>query len=87
LPARIEALCGPIGVPRAAAHSLLAAAVDAVVHLSRGTDGRRRVAGVAVLVTEPAGTTRVDPAYSFDPSGSVHRGPGADVLDARIAPS
>ena len=55
VPARVEALAMPAGLPRAAVHSQLAAAVDAVVHLARGPDGRRRVAEVAALRRTPGG--------------------------------
>ena len=43
MPARIEALSLAAGLPREAAHSQLAAALDVVIHLGRGRDGRRRV--------------------------------------------
>jgi pilus assembly protein CpaF len=84
LAARIESLCGRAGVPRSAAHSLLAVAVDAVVHLARGPDGTRRVAGVAVLNRDSSGQVVVEPAYRFGPSG-IQREPAADRLDARLA--
>jgi pilus assembly protein CpaF len=84
LPARIESLCGRAGVPRAAAHSLLLAAVDAVVHLVRAGDGVRRVAGVAVLAPDRSGHAVVLPAYRFGTDG-LRRGPGADALDRRLA--
>jgi pilus assembly protein CpaF len=83
LPARIESLCGHAGVPRAAAHSLLIAAVDVVLHLARGRDGRRRMAGLAVLVPSGDGMSTVVPAYLFNPHG-IDRGPAADVLDDRL---
>jgi pilus assembly protein CpaF len=84
LPARIESLCGRAGVPRAAAHSLLAAAVDAVVHLARSPDGVRRVAGVAVLGRDSRGQLVVELAYRFEPTG-LRRAAAADRLDARLA--
>jgi pilus assembly protein CpaF len=84
LPARIESLCGQAGVPRAAAHSLLLAAVDAVVHLVRGGDGGRRIAGIAILEADPGGFAQVRPAYRFGPDG-LTRGAGADDLDHRLA--
>jgi pilus assembly protein CpaF len=84
LPARIESLCGRAGVPRAAAHSLLVAAVDAVVHLVRAGDGRRRIAGVAVLSADATGHVTVLPAYRFGPDG-VSRAAAADALDGRLA--
>jgi pilus assembly protein CpaF len=83
LPARIEALCVRAGVPREAAHSLLLAAVDAVIHLSRDQRGRRRVAGVAVLRADPAGRAEVVPAYRFA-DGDVSHGPAAAALDHRL---
>lgn len=83
LPARIESLCGQAGVPRAAAHSLLTAAVDVVLHLNRDGDGRRRMAGLAVLMPGADGTSRVVPAYLFS-AGGVQRGPGADNIDERM---
>jgi pilus assembly protein CpaF len=82
LPARIEAMCGQAGLPRDAAHSLLAAAVDAVVHLARAPDGRRRVAGIGVL-TVAAGRVAMVPAYGFR-SGEVEAGPGAAAFDQRV---
>jgi pilus assembly protein CpaF len=84
LPARIESLCGRAGVPRAAAHSLLLAAVDAVVHLVRAGDGARRVAGVAVLTPDDSGHAAVRPAYRFG-IDEITRGSGADALDRRLA--
>ncbi|HVV77399.1 MAG TPA: TadA family conjugal transfer-associated ATPase [Mycobacteriales bacterium] len=84
LPARIESLCGQAGVARAAAHSLLAAAVDVVLHLARGHDGTRRLAGLGVLVSSADGMAKVTPAYRFD-DHEVRRGPGADLLDERMS--
>ena len=49
VPARVEALAMLDGVPRAAAHSLLASALRVAVHLQRARDGSRRVAQIAVL--------------------------------------
>jgi pilus assembly protein CpaF len=86
LPARIESLCGQAGVPRAAAHSLLVAAVDVVLHLTRGADGRRRMAGLAMLVARPDGTASVVPAYVFG-GDQVVPGPAASLLDERLARS
>lgn len=86
LPARIESLCGQAGVPRAAAHSLLVAAVDVVLHLARGIDGRRRMAGLGMLVATSDGMASVRPAYVFERDRLV-RGPMADALDQRLARS
>jgi pilus assembly protein CpaF len=84
LPARIESLCARAGVPRAAAHSLLLAAVDAIVHLGRSGDGTRRIAGVAMLGADDSGHAVVHPAYRLLPAG-IERGIGADRLDQRLA--
>ncbi|WP_240641479.1 TadA family conjugal transfer-associated ATPase [Nocardioides ferulae] len=81
VPARVEALALAAGLGRAAAHSQLAAAVDVVVHLARGRDGRRRLAQVGVPVREPDGLVRIDPAATFGADGRVHPGPGLDRLD------
>jgi pilus assembly protein CpaF len=84
LPARIESLCGQAGVPRAAAHSLLVAAVDVVLHLVRGADGRRRMAGLGVLVASPDGLASVVSAYRFTPD-EVVPGSAAEALEDRLA--
>ena len=55
LPARVEALGVAAGLSRAAVHSQLAAAVDAIVHLERAPDGRRVVADIALLERAPDG--------------------------------
>ena len=87
LPARIEALAALAGLPRAAAHSQLAAAVDAVVHLGRDAgNGRRRVAGVALLRPDPTGLVIAVPAAVFAPTGVV-AGPAYAELQRRLATS
>jgi pilus assembly protein CpaF len=83
VPARIESLCVAAGVPRDAAHSLLAAAVDAVVHLARDPAGRRVVVGVAVLAADDRGRAVVRPAYRFEGT-EVVAGPGAAALAERL---
>jgi pilus assembly protein CpaF len=80
VPARVEALAMLAGVPRPAAHSLLAAALRVAVHLHRGRDGRRRVAQIAVLEREGELVQAVE-ALSWDgASDGVQSGPGASVL-------
>jgi pilus assembly protein CpaF len=49
VPARIEALGLTAGLDRSAVHALLAAGLDAVVHLRRERSGRRVVAGIYSL--------------------------------------
>ena len=84
VPARIEALAMAAGLPQAAAHSQLASAVDAVVHLARGPDGRRRLAEVAVLVRDGTGTVRAVPAVTFDADGTAREHPAATDLGERL---
>ena len=87
VPARVEALGVAAGLDRAAVHSQLAAAVDAVVHLLRGRDGRRRVAEICVFERDPGGLVRALPAVRFGSGGVVEAGVGMprlrDVLDRR----
>jgi pilus assembly protein CpaF len=79
MPARLEALAATAGLGRAALHSQLAAAVQAVVHLVRGRDGLRRVAVIAALWRDDVGTVGVLPALTAGPEG-VSTGEGLDVL-------
>ncbi len=80
VPARVEALAASAGLPRAAAHSQLAAALDAVVHLSRGRDGRRFVSQVGVPGRGADGTVSISTALEFAVDGQVERGPGSALL-------
>jgi pilus assembly protein CpaF len=86
MPARLEALAATAGLSRDALHSQLAAAVQAVVHLVRGRDGQRRVAEVAALWRDDAGTVRVLPALTAGPGG-VSTGEGLDVLRTHLQAS
>ncbi|GAB3400290.1 TadA family conjugal transfer-associated ATPase [Flindersiella endophytica] len=65
VPARIEALGVAAGLNRPAVHSQLAAAVDAVIHLARGRDGRRRLAQICVLQQCPDGLVTAVEAVRF----------------------
>jgi pilus assembly protein CpaF len=84
VPARIEALAMAAGMSQPAVHSQLAAAVDAVVHLGRGADGARRVAEIAVLVRDGAGTVSAVPAVRFDADGSTSEQQGAVLLGEKL---
>lgn len=84
VPARIEALALAGGLDRAAAHSQLAAAVDVVLHLARGRDGRRRLGEIAVLERGDGGWAVTVPAATFDAAGGVTWGPGAEELLDRL---
>jgi pilus assembly protein CpaF len=84
VPARIEALAMAAGMPQAAAHSQLAAAVDAVVHLARGPDGRRRLAEIALVRRRTDGSVGVEPAVTFGPDGTTTEHAAAASLAARL---
>lgn len=86
VPARIEALAAAAGLPRAAAHSQLAAALDAVVHLSRGRDGRRFVAQIGVPIRGADGIVTISSALEFDHGGHLRRGPSSAILAGRLDP-
>lgn len=84
VPARLEALAATAGLDRAALHSQLAAALDAVVHLARDRTGARRIAEIHVLergTREERGLVTTVPAVRWGPDGFVP-GPGAERLEA-----
>ena len=83
VPARVEALSLAAGLPRDAAHSQFASAVDAVVHLGRGRDGRRLLREVAVPERGPDGLVSMRAAVTFE-GGAGRAGPGAEALAARL---
>ena len=65
VPARVEALALAAGLDRAATHSQLASAVDAVVHLARGRDGVRAAGrDRGAPRATPTGWSRWSPAVS-----------------------
>lgn len=63
IPARLEALAAAGGLPRAALHSQLAAAVQVILHMRRLRSGARVLDVVAVLVREGA-EVAVRPAWT-----------------------
>lgn len=77
VPARLEALAGLGGLDRSALHSQLAAAVQAVLHVGRDPDGRRRLTEIAVLHRAPDGWVIARTAWHADHGF----GSGADTLD------
>ena len=79
VPARVEALALAAGLDRGAAHSQLAAGVEAVLHLRRHRDGTRRIDEVAVPARRPDGTVTMLTAARLQ-DGRVVDGPGADRL-------
>lgn len=84
VPPRIEALAALAGLPRAAAHSQLAATVRVVVHLRRTVDGRRQIGEVALLLADRDGFVR--PVTALDSTTSPPaRGPAAAALARLLA--
>ncbi len=87
VPARVEALAVAAGLDRVAAHSQFASAVDVVLHLARGPDGRRRLAQVAVPERNQSGLVTMAVALEVAAGGAVRPGPAAPglvrMLDAR----
>lgn len=85
VPARLEALGVAAGLDRAAVHSQLAAAVDAVIHVLRARDGRRRIAELCVFTRTQDGLVVAQEALRFGQNGTVHEGPGMDRLSELLA--
>jgi len=65
VPARLEALAALGGLDRTALHSQLAAAVQLVIHVSRGPTGRR-LAEIALLHRDEAGWVRARTVWNVD---------------------
>jgi pilus assembly protein CpaF len=88
VPARLEALAALGGLAPAALHSQLAAAVQVVLQVRRGRDGRRVLDAVGVLRRrEGAGEVTVVPAWSRGEGWAVGRADLAAVLRERgVAP-
>jgi len=85
LPSRVEALALAAGLGRAAAHSQLASAVDVVLHLARGRDGRRRLAQVALPVRDASGVVAMVTAVEVDAGGTARAGPAEGRLAELLA--
>ncbi|GHH71725.1 hypothetical protein GCM10017673_25640 [Streptosporangium violaceochromogenes] len=84
VPSRLEALACAAGLSREAVHSQIAAALDAVIHLTRDhTDGRRRVAEICMMTRRPSGLVTAEPALTFSRDGRTTTGPGFPALVAR----
>lgn len=84
VPARVEALALAAGLGRAAVHSQLASGVAAVVHLTRGRDGTRRVVELAVPRREPDGLVVMESAVRLLPGDELVPGPGFDRLSRAL---
>lgn len=84
VPNRVASLAMAAGLPREAALSQLASAVDVVVHLHRPRRGRRRVRDVGVLSRHGADVV-VEPAVSFDADLCARSGPGFGRLEELLS--
>jgi pilus assembly protein CpaF len=76
LPERIEALGLAAGMPRLAVHAQMAAGVQAVLHVERGSGGVRRVAGVWALDRGSDGFVRLCRVWDLSRSRTVLLRPG-----------
>ncbi len=75
---RLEALAALGGLSRAALHGLVAAAIDAVVHLERADNGLRYVSTIATVLAG-SDSVRIGAGLTATPDGVVrdHEGEGA----------
>jgi pilus assembly protein CpaF len=82
---RLEGLALATGMPLAAVHSQLGAALEVVVHCVRTGRGseRRRVSEISVVERSGIGGVTVSPAVTFDERG-VHEHPAAGSLAQRL---
>ncbi len=85
VPARLEALGALAGLSRTALHAQVAAALDAVVHVRRGPQGRRWVESIGVVVAGADAVVAVVPALTWPSEGGEVRGPGFAALAALVA--
>ncbi|MGW4249493.1 TadA family conjugal transfer-associated ATPase [Nocardia sp. NPDC004722] len=76
VPARLEALAALGGMPAAALHSQLAAAIQVILHVHRYSDGRRALREIG-MVTACDGRVRIIPAWTAD----ARPAPAAGALD------
>jgi pilus assembly protein CpaF len=84
VPNRVASLAMAAGLPRDAALSQLASAVDLVLHLHRPRGGARRVRDVGVIVRLPD-EVAVLPAVTFGDDLGAVPGPGFDRLEELLA--
>ena len=88
VPARLEALAALGGLSRDAASAQITAALHTVIHLERGSSGRR-VAEIGVF-TDVDGRAVVLPAVRWDADGATSLGAGAgrlsELLGTEVAP-
>ncbi len=86
VPSRIESLALAAGLTREAAHSQLFSAVDVVIHLGRGREGRRRVHEIGVVTRSAQGAVEVVAGVRFTADGSLLGGPALEALTTLLEP-
>ena len=79
VPARLEALAALGGLGREACHAQLAAALRLVLHLRRGSDGKRWLAEVGAFQRGADGMVGIVPALGFS-EGETTWGSGAELV-------
>lgn len=84
VPARLEALAALGGLDRAATRAQALSALDAVVHLRRDAQGRRRIAQIGMFGRDHSEELCVREALSFASDGRLLHGPAAGEFLARI---
>ncbi|MFE3189254.1 TadA family conjugal transfer-associated ATPase [Nocardia sp. NPDC059240] len=82
VPARLEALAALGGMPAAALHSQLAAAIQVILHVHRHPDGRRTLREIG-MVTASDGRVRITPAWTADARPAPAAAALARLLDER----
>jgi pilus assembly protein CpaF len=87
LPARMEALAAVGGLPRAALHSQLAAAVQIVLHMRRERCGARMFEAAGALTRGATGEVQVRPVWSRKEGWTTDRAALGELLVERGVPA
>ncbi|QNE20317.1 TadA family conjugal transfer-associated ATPase [Kribbella qitaiheensis] len=85
VPTRLEALGAMAGLGRDALHSQVSSALQAVIHLVRGPDGRRRVSEIRVISRSTDGHATTLPAVRFVANGNLELCDGATRFTQLLA--
>lgn len=85
VPTRLEALGAMAGLGRDALHSQVSSALQAVIHLVRGADGRRRVSEIRVVSRSTDGHATTLPAVRFVADGKLELCDGASRFTKLLA--
>ncbi|KAA1432790.1 TadA family conjugal transfer-associated ATPase [Mycolicibacter arupensis] len=84
VPARLEALAALGGLDRVGLHSQLAAAVQVLVHVARGPDGRRRLTDISLLRRADSWQVQAAPVWQAGIGLTRHAGELHDLLRDRL---